>query len=121
MLNIVFAGTPEFAAIHLNAVLAAGHRVTAVYTQPDRRAGRGRKPMAGAVKALALEQGLEIRQPVTLRNQEVQAELGALKPDLMLEADRLQAFGLQLKWFSGSVQGAYLHPFGAWDYVVEAG
>ena len=66
-LKIIFAGTPEFAAANLQALLDSEHEVVAVYTQPDRPAGRGRKLTASPVKALALEHGLPVLQPVSLR------------------------------------------------------
>jgi len=91
-LNIVFAGTPEFAAVALDALLASPHRVTAVYTQPDRPAGRGRKLTPSPVKERALKHGLPVHQPLTLKDPEEQAKLAALKPDLMVVA----AYGLLL-------------------------
>mgnify|MGYP003429561489 CR=1 FL=1 len=91
-LRIVFAGTPEFAACHLQALLAAGQSVVAVYTQPDRPAGRGHKLMASPVKQLALQNGLPVLQPATLRDPAAQAELAALEPDLLL----VVAYGLLL-------------------------
>lgn len=91
-LRIVFAGTPEFAAAHLQALLAASQQIVAVYTQPDRPAGRGQKLMPSAVKQLALEHGLPVLQPVSLRDTSAQAELAALKPDLLV----VVAYGLLL-------------------------
>ncbi|NVK40793.1 MAG: methionyl-tRNA formyltransferase [Oceanospirillaceae bacterium] len=91
-LNIVFAGTPDFAAASLQALLDSPHRVIAVYTQPDRPAGRGRKLTPSPVKRLALEHGIEVRQPLSLRDADAQAELAALKPDLMV----VVAYGLLL-------------------------
>lgn len=91
-LRIVFAGTPEFAARHLQALLDAGHPVIAVYTQPDRPAGRGQKLMPSPVKQLALQYGLPVLQPATLRDPAAQAELAALQPDLLL----VVAYGLIL-------------------------
>lgn len=91
-LRIVFAGTPEFAAEHLKALLDGPHELVAVYTQPDRPAGRGQKLMPSPVKQLALENGLQVLQPPTLRDTAVQAELAALKPDLMV----VVAYGLIL-------------------------
>lgn len=81
-MELVFAGTPAFAVPSLHAVVHAGHRVLAVYTQPDRPAGRGRKLMPTAVKAAALEQGLPIRQPAKLR--EETAFLRDLRPDALV-------------------------------------
>jgi len=66
-LNIIFAGTPEFAAKHLAALYASGHNIIAVYTQPDRAAGRGKKLMPSAVKLLALDNGTPIYQPASLK------------------------------------------------------
>ncbi|WP_416421676.1 methionyl-tRNA formyltransferase [Pseudomonas sp. App30] len=91
-MRIVFAGTPEFAAEHLKALLASPYEVVAVYTQPDRPAGRGQKLMPSPVKQLALEHGILVLQPPTLRNEDAQAELAALKPDLMV----VVAYGLIL-------------------------
>jgi methionyl-tRNA formyltransferase len=91
-LNIVYAGTPEFAAVALAALLDTPHRISAVYTQPDRPAGRGRKLKASPVKELALEHGIEVRQPESLKDADEQARLAALEPDLMIVA----AYGLLL-------------------------
>lgn len=91
-LRIVFAGTPEFAAEHLKALLASPHAIVAVYTQPDRPAGRGQKLMPSPVKQLALAHNIPVLQPPTLRNAEAQAELAALKPDLLV----VVAYGLIL-------------------------
>jgi len=92
-LRIVFAGTPEFAAAHLRALLAwRGGEVIAVYSQPDRPAGRGKKLAASPVKELALQHQLPVLQPQTLRNAEAQAELRALQADIMI----VVAYGLIL-------------------------
>ena len=91
-LRIVFAGTPEFAARHLQALLDAGLSPVAVYTQPDRPAGRGQKLMASPVKQLAVEHGIPVLQPATLRDPAAQAELAALEPDLLV----VVAYGLIL-------------------------
>lgn len=91
-MRIVFAGTPEFAAEHLKALLASSHEIVAVYTQPDRPAGRGQKLMPSPVKQLAVDNAIPVLQPPTLRNPEAQAELAALKPDLMV----VVAYGLIL-------------------------
>ncbi|MBS0376715.1 MAG: methionyl-tRNA formyltransferase [Proteobacteria bacterium] len=91
-LSVVYAGTPEFAVPALEALVAAGHRVAAVYTQPDRPAGRGRALAASPVKRRALELGLEVRQPATLKDPEVVAALAALAP----EAIAVAAYGLLL-------------------------
>ena len=91
-MRIVFAGTPEFAAQHLQALLDAGRQIVAVYTQPDRPAGRGQKLMPSPVKQLAVQHGIAVYQPQTLRDPVAQAELAALKPDLMV----VVAYGLIL-------------------------
>ena len=91
-LRIVFAGTPEFAAIHLQSVLNSEHSVIAVYTQPDRPAGRGRKLTPSPVKELALGHDIPVYQPRSLRHEDAQKELAALKPDLMI----VVAYGLIL-------------------------
>ena len=92
-LRIVFAGTPEFAASHLQAILQQGiHEVIGVYSQPDRPAGRGQKLVASPVKQLALAHNIPVFQPLTLRDAAAQAELAELKPDLMV----VVAYGLIL-------------------------
>ena len=91
-LRIVFAGTPEFAAEHLKALLHSPYQVVAVYTQPDRPAGRGQKLMPSPVKQLALQHEITVYQPQTLRDPAAQAELAALKPDLLV----VVAYGLIL-------------------------
>lgn len=91
-MRLVFAGTPEFAAEHLQALLGSTHQVVAVYTQPDRPAGRGQKLMPSPVKQLALRHDIPVYQPSTLRNVDAQAELSALAPDLMV----VVAYGLIL-------------------------
>lgn len=91
-LRIVFAGTPEFAAEHLKALLDTPHQIIAVYSQPDRPAGRGQKLTPSPVKQLALQHDIPVYQPQTLRDPVAQAELAALKPDLMV----VVAYGLIL-------------------------
>lgn len=92
-LRLAFAGTPPFAATILQALLdAARDEVVAVYTQPDRGAGRGRRTRPGAVKALAAGHGLPVHQPASLRGETVAAELAALEPDVLVVA----AYGLLL-------------------------
>lgn len=91
-LKIIFAGTPEFAARHLQALLQSEHQIVAVYTQPDRPAGRGKKLQASPVKELALERSIEIQQPLSLKNSEAQAVLAAYHADLMV----VVAYGLLL-------------------------
>ncbi len=91
-LSIVFAGTPEFAATVLQALLQTPHHIRAVYTQPDRPAGRGRKLRPSPVKECALEAQLPVEQPQTLRDAEVQRQLQAYQADLMV----VVAYGLIL-------------------------
>ena len=91
-LKLIFAGTPDFAARHLAALLSSDHEVVAVYTQPDKPAGRGQKLTASPVKDLALAHALPVYQPASLRNEEAQAELAALGADLMV----VVAYGLIL-------------------------
>ena len=76
-MRIVFAGTPDFAAIALKALLEAGHNVVGVYSQPDRPAGRGRKLMPSPVKQVALDAGIPVFQPVSLKPEEAQQELAS--------------------------------------------
>ena len=91
-MRVVFAGTPEFAATALQAVLAAGHDVPLVLTQPDRPAGRGMAMQASAVKQLALKQGMPLYQPSSLKSGELRQPILEAKPDLMVVA----AYGLIL-------------------------
>ena len=95
-MKVVFAGTPEFAATALRAMLHAGpdvgFQIVAVYTRPDRPAGRGMKLTASAVKQVALLHSIPVFQPATLRTPEALAELMALQPDVMVVA----AYGLIL-------------------------
>ncbi|MGS3138831.1 methionyl-tRNA formyltransferase [Aeromonas sanarellii] len=91
-LKLIFAGTPDFAARHLAALLSSGHEVVAVYTQPDKPAGRGQKLTASPVKELALAHSLPVYQPASLRNEAAQTELAALGADLMV----VVAYGLIL-------------------------
>lgn len=83
-MNLVFAGTPEFAVPALKALLDAGHTVLAVYTQPDRPAGRGRKLGMSAVKEFALGRDLRVLQPVSLKSDNEAGTLRALKPDALI-------------------------------------
>ncbi|MGL6049363.1 methionyl-tRNA formyltransferase [Aeromonas salmonicida] len=91
-LKLIFAGTPDFAARHLAALLSSDHEVVAVYTQPDKPAGRGQKLTASPVKELALTHNLPVYQPASLRKEEAQAELASLGADLMV----VVAYGLIL-------------------------
>ena len=91
-MRLIFAGTPGFAATSLQALLTTPHELVAVYTQPDRKAGRGRKPRPSPVKQLALEQGLTVHQPLSLKYADAQRQLAALRADLMI----VVAYGLIL-------------------------
>ena len=91
-LRIVFAGTPDFSVPVLQSLLDSGYDIAAVYTQPDRPAGRGREPRLSPVKQLALKQDLDIFQPASLRSEADQLQLKALNPDLMV----VVAYGLLL-------------------------
>jgi methionyl-tRNA formyltransferase len=91
-LRVIFAGTPEFAVPALKTLQASGHEVIAVYTPPDRPAGRGRKLQASAVKQTAVRFHLPVFQPKTLKVPSVQASLAALSPELIIVA----AYGLIL-------------------------
>ena len=104
-LKLAFAGTPEFAVPSLRAALAGGE-VLAVFTQPDRPAGRGRQPTPSPVKQAALEANVRVLQPETLRTPEAQAVLAQLQPDLLI----VVAYGLILP------QAVLDIPrFGAWN------
>lgn len=91
-LKVAFAGTPEFAAVALDALLASEHHVVGVLTQPDRPAGRGRKLTPSAVKLRALEAGVPIQQPLSLKNSDSKDEFAALEADVLVVA----AYGLIL-------------------------
>lgn len=91
-MKLIFAGTPEFAAQALRAIVAAGHDVALVLTQPDRPAGRGMSLQPSAVKKVALEHGIEVFQPLTLRDAEAQAKIAATGAEVMVVA----AYGLIL-------------------------
>lgn len=91
-LNIIFAGTPDFAAIALEALIMSHHNVIAVYTQPDRPAGRGRKLKASPVKVLALKHNLPVFQPASLKDPEELRRMAELEADVMVVA----AYGLLL-------------------------
>ena len=91
-MKLIFAGTPEFAAQALSAILAAGHEVALVLTQPDRPAGRGMALQASAVKQVALRHGIAVFQPPSLKDAATQARLAVLDADAMVVA----AYGLIL-------------------------
>ena len=116
-LRVLFAGTPEFALPPLKSLINANYDVVAVLTQPDRPAGRGKKLRASPVKSMAMENGLEVLQPESLKDTAWQKKLAALEPDLMI----VVAYGLILPvqllslprrnstWPIGA--GAYQHAF----------
>lgn len=91
-LRIIFAGTPDFAAAHLQALIDSRHQVIAVYSQPDRPAGRGKKLSASPVKSLALEHDIPVYQPVNFKAEPDQQQLAELNADLMV----VVAYGLLL-------------------------
>ncbi|OAN88384.1 methionyl-tRNA formyltransferase [Marinobacter sp. EhC06] len=91
-MRLVFAGTPDFAATALKALIAAGHTIVGVYSQPDRPAGRGRKLQPSPVKQVALDHEIPVFQPETLKTPEAQKQLADLNPDVMIVA----AYGLIL-------------------------
>lgn len=92
-LRIIFAGTPEFAATSLSALIKHGHDIVAVYTQPDRPAGRGRKLMPSPVKQVAIENEIVVEQPESLKKDPTAVEtLKSYAPDVMIVA----AYGLLL-------------------------
>ena len=91
-MKLVFAGTPEFAAVSLAALLRARHEITLVLTRPDRPAGRGLKQQPSPVKRLALERGLELLQPASLKDPDAHAVIAQARPD----AVTVVAYGLLL-------------------------
>jgi methionyl-tRNA formyltransferase len=91
-LDLVFMGTPAFAATILDALIEAGHRIRAVYTQPPRPAGRGHRPQVSPVQLVAVQNRIPVNSPVSLRTQEAQAAFSALDADAVVVA----AYGLIL-------------------------
>lgn len=91
-LRIIFAGTPDFAARHLDALLSSAHQIVGVLTQPDRPAGRGNKLTPSPVKVLAEQHQLPIMQPKSLRPEETQQRVAELNADVMV----VVAYGLIL-------------------------
>ncbi len=91
-LDLVFMGTPEFAATILAALIAAGHRIATVYTQPPRPAGRGYRFQPSPVQALAQQHGLQVRCPTSLKSRDVQVAFAELRADAAVVA----AYGLLL-------------------------
>lgn len=91
-LKIIFAGTPDFAAKHLQALLNSSHQVIGVFTQPDKPAGRGNKLTASPVKQLALQNNLPVYQPISLKDSANQQIIADLNADIMI----VVAYGLIL-------------------------
>ncbi len=91
-LKIIFAGTPDFAAIALKSLLDAGHNICAVYCQPDRPSGRGKKLVSGPVKQLAQSHQITVEQPLNFKSEETLAILASFQADLMI----VVAYGLLL-------------------------
>ena len=92
-MKVIFAGTPEFAAAHLQSILSDNsYEVVGVYTQPDRPSGRGKKIVPSPVKQMALEYGISVFQPFSLREPESQLVLAELNADIMI----VVAYGLIL-------------------------
>lgn len=83
-LRVVFMGTPDFSVPPLEALVQAGHNIVGVYCQPDKEKGRGKQVQMPAVKVAALAHDLPVYQPVTLKSEEVEAELRALEPDVII-------------------------------------
>ena len=91
-MRVIFMGTPEFSVTALDALVAAGHEIAAVYSQPPRPAGRGKKERPAPVQARAEALGLSVRHPVSLRTPEAQADFAALNADIAV----VVAYGLIL-------------------------
>lgn len=91
-LKIIFAGTPDFAAQHLDALIKSEHQVIAVYSQPDRPAGRGKKLKASEVKQLALTHDIPVYQPENFKSDDAKQQLADLNADIMV----VVAYGLLL-------------------------
>ena len=91
-LRIIFAGTPEFAARYLEALVASEHELLAIYTQPDRPAGRGKKLLPSPVKNVGLDAGIPVFQPASLKGEPEQHQLDALNDDVLI----VVAYGLIL-------------------------
>lgn len=91
-LKIIFAGTPEFAATALQSLIDAGHNICAVYCQPDRPSGRGKKLVAGPVKQLAQNYKIKVEQPLNFKSEQTVQQLDSYQADLMI----VVAYGLLL-------------------------
>lgn len=91
-MRIVFAGTPPFSVTALERLIAAKHEIACVYTQPDRKTGRGQKMIPPAVKVCAEQHNIPVRQPLSLKSTQAEDELTALQADLMV----VVAYGMLL-------------------------
>jgi len=91
-MRLIFAGTPQFAAIHLRALCKHGHDIVLVLTQPDRPSGRGLRPTSSAVKKVAIEAGIALLQPSSLKDPELQTRLSSIHADAWI----VVAYGLIL-------------------------
>ena len=89
-MNIIFAGTPQFAADHLKLLIDSPHKIKCILTQPDRGSGRGKKIRSSPVKEIGLDNGIEVLQPTSLKEESIVRSLESNKPDLML----VVAYGL---------------------------
>ena len=89
-MNIIFAGTPQFAADHLKLLIDSQHKIKCILTQPDRGSGRGKKVMPSPVKEIGINNGIEVLQPNSLKDESIVRSLESLKPDLLL----VVAYGL---------------------------
>ena len=89
-MNIIFAGTPQFAADHLKLLIDSHHKIKCILTQPDRGSGRGKKIKSSPVKEIGLDNGIEVLQPTSLKEESIVRSLESNKPDLML----VVAYGL---------------------------
>ena len=89
-MNIIFAGTPQFAADHLKLLVDSQHEIKCILTQPDRGSGRGKKVIPSPVKEIGISNGIEVLQPNSLKDESIVRSLESLKPDLLL----VVAYGL---------------------------
>ena len=92
-LRLIFAGTPKIAASHLESIIESQHQILAVYTQPDRPSGRGRKLVSSPVKQLAEKNDIRLCQPNSLRSKEEQEKLALYVPDLIV----VVAYGIYIQ------------------------
>ena len=83
-MKVVFMGTPDFAVPSLNALLDAGHQVEAVFTQPDKAKGRGKKIICSPVKELAVSRGIPVYQPPKVREKAVVEQIRSMAPDVIV-------------------------------------